>query len=331
MINRKIAIIGDGAVGSSIAFALTLSDLVSEIVIIDINKAKVEGDVLDLNHSMSLTHPKKIIAGEYKDIENAKVIVLACGVGQREGETRIQLLERNKRVFDSVIDSMKPYIHKEAIVLVVSNPVDILSYYTSTKLNLPKSQVFGSGTVLDTARLKYLLSADTGIDPRNIHAYVIGEHGDSEIAAFSVTSIAGLSIEKFCEGCKRCKGFKERGFAAMQDDVRHAAYEIIQKKEIKEAIGTPDYDDAVNQLNILYQKGYVSKPEYSFNEEHDEDGNPIWECDCKIEEYDEPFYGEGALKKEAKNDAAYEVLCELLDYEQEDSQNNYFNDMEDDE
>ncbi|MBR0295565.1 MAG: L-lactate dehydrogenase [Bacilli bacterium] len=230
MINRKIAIIGDGAVGSSIAFALTLSDLVSEIVIIDINKAKVEGDVLDLNHSMSLTHPKKIIAGEYKDIENAKVIVLACGVGQREGETRIQLLERNKRVFDSVIDSMKPYIHKEAIVLVVSNPVDILSYYTSTKLNLPKSQVFGSGTVLDTARLKYLLSADTGIDPRNIHAYVIGEHGDSEIAAFSVTSIAGLSIEKFCEGCKRCKGFKERGFAAMQDDVRHAAYEIIQKK-----------------------------------------------------------------------------------------------------
>jgi len=230
MINRKIAIIGDGAVGSSIAFALTLSDLVSEIVIIDINKAKVEGDVLDLNHSMSLTHPKKIIAGEYKDIENAKVIVLACGVGQREGETRIQLLERNKRVFDSVIDSMKPYIHKEAIVLVVSNPVDILSYYTSTKLNLPKSQVFGSGTVLDTARLKYLLSADTGIDPRNIHAYVIGEHGDSEIAAFSVTSIAGLSIEKFCEGCGKCKGFKERGFAAMQDDVRHAAYEIIQKK-----------------------------------------------------------------------------------------------------
>lgn len=119
-------------------------------------------------------------------------------------------------------------------------------------------------------------------------------------------------------------------YAAYMDCAKKA-YEIIQKKEIKEAIGTPDYDDAVNQLNILYQKGYVSKPEYSFNEEHDEDGNPVWECDCKIEEYDEPFYGEGALKKEAKNDAAYEVLCELLDYEQEDSQNNYFNDMEDDE
>lgn len=119
-------------------------------------------------------------------------------------------------------------------------------------------------------------------------------------------------------------------YAAYMDCAKKA-YEIIQKKEIKEAIGTLDYDDAVNQLNILYQKGYVSKPEYSFNEEHDEDGNPIWECDCKIEEYDEPFYGEGALKKEAKNDAAYEVLCELLDYDQEDSQNNYFNDMEDDE
>lgn len=108
------------------------------------------------------------------------------------------------------------------------------------------------------------------------------------------------------------------------------AYEIIQKREIKEAIGTPDYDNAVNQLNVLYQKGYVSKPEYSFNEEHDEDGNPIWECECSIEEYDEPFYGEGSLKKESKNDAAYEVLCELLDYEPDDSKDNYFNDMEDD-
>ena len=113
-------------------------------------------------------------------------------------------------------------------------------------------------------------------------------------------------------------------------DCAKQAYDYIQRMEMNEAIGEPDFDTAVNQLNVLYQKGYVSKPEYSFNEEHDEDGNPIWECDCKIEEYDEPFYGEGSLKKEAKNDAAYEALCELLDYEPEDTPNNNFNDMEDD-
>ena len=245
MNNRKIVIVGDGAVGSSIAFALTLSDFVSEIVIIDINKAKAEGDALDLNHGMSLTSPKKIYAGEYKDVKNAKVIVLACGVGQREGETRLQLLDRNKKVFDSVLDSMKPYLEKEAIILVVSNPVDILSYYVYKHLDLPSAQVIGSGTVLDTARLKYLLSVDTGIDPRNIHAYVIGEHGDSEIAAFSVTSIAGLSVNKFCERCGKCNRRNVRNYEKMQDEVRHAAYEIIQKK------GATYYGIAVSTRRIL--------------------------------------------------------------------------------
>ena len=245
MNNRKIVIVGDGAVGSSIAFALTLSDFVSEIVIIDINKAKAEGDALDLNHGMSLTSPKKIYAGEYKDVKNAKVIVLACGVGQREGETRLQLLDRNKKVFNSVLDSMKPYLEKEAIILVVSNPVDILSYHVYKHLDLPSSQVIGSGTVLDTARLKYLLSVDTGIDPRNIHAYVIGEHGDSEIAAFSVTSIAGLSVNKFCEKCGKCNRRNVRNYEKMQDEVRHAAYEIIQKK------GATYYGIAVSTRRIL--------------------------------------------------------------------------------
>lgn len=245
MENRKVVIIGDGAVGSSIAFALTIVSLVGEIVIIDINKAKAEGDALDLNHGMSLTSPKKIYAGEYKDVKDARIIILACGVGQREGETRLQLLERNKRVFDSVIDSMKPYLSKEAIVLVVSNPVDILAHYVFQKLDLPAPQVIGSGTVLDTARLKYLLSQDTGIDPRNIHAYVIGEHGDSEIAAFSVTSIAGLPVTKFCEKCGKCKKQRMQNIVSMQDEVRHAAYEIIQKK------GATFYGIAISTERIL--------------------------------------------------------------------------------
>ena len=198
MVNqRKVVIIGDGAVGSSIAFTLTQSSLVNELVIIDVNKAKAEGDALDLNHCVAMTKPKSIKAGEYKDVKHAKVVILACGVGQREGETRIQLLERNKRIFDSVIDSMNPYLEEDAIILVVTNPVDILSYYVMTKVKLSPSHVIGSGTVLDTARFKYLLSNDVGVDARSIHAYVIGEHGDSEVVALSATRIAGYPIEKF--------------------------------------------------------------------------------------------------------------------------------------
>ena len=244
MSGNKVVIIGDGAVGSSIAFALTLGDLVKEIVILDINKGKAEGDALDLSHGMSLTSPKRIYAGEYSDIRGAKIIVLACGVGQKEGESRLELLERNKRVFTSVMDSIKPYLAKDAIVLVVSNPVDVLSHFVSTKLGLPASQIIGSGTVLDTARLKYLLSEDTGIDPRNIHAYVVGEHGDSEIAAFSVTSIAGLSVSKFCDQCGKCCD-KNKTYLSMQEDVRHAAYEIIRKK------GATYYGIAISTKRII--------------------------------------------------------------------------------
>ena len=245
MNNRKVVIIGDGAVGSSIAFTLTLKSLVQEIVIIDINKNKAQGDALDLNHGMSLTSPKKIKAGEYSDVKGAHVIILACGVGQKEGETRIQLLERNKKIFDSVIDSMKDYLEKDAIILVVSNPVDILTYHVYKRSGLPKEQVIGSGTVLDTARLKYLLSLDTGVDPRSIHAYVIGEHGDSEVAAFSVTSIAGLPITQYCDKCKKCNNKIHMNLEKMQDDVRHAAYEIIANK------GATYYGIAISTFRIL--------------------------------------------------------------------------------
>lgn len=228
---RKVAIIGDGMVGSSIAFSLTMSSLVNEIVIIDINKAKAEGDALDLNHGMSLSSPKVIKAGEYEDIKGAKVVILACGVSQREGETRLELLGRNKAIFDSVIENMRPYLEKDVVILVVSNPVDILSYHVYKTLGLPANQVIGSGTVLDTARFKYLLAEDTGIDPRNIHAYVIGEHGDSEVAAFSVTSIAGLPIFEYCRKCNKCTlAGREKNLLHMQDEVRNSAYEIIKRK-----------------------------------------------------------------------------------------------------
>lgn len=245
MERRKVVIIGDGAVGSSIAFTLTVHSLVNEIVIIDVNKDKVEGDVLDLNHGMSLTTPKTIKAGEYSDIQNAKVIILACGVNQKPGETRIELLARNKKIFDSVMDSMKPYLEKDAIILVVSNPVDILSYYVYKHLGLPSRQIIGSGTMLDSARLKYLLSLETGIDPRSIHAYVVGEHGDSEVAAFSVTSIAGLSIEKLHETYKKQGITRLEDLKEMEEDVRNSAYQIIQKK------GSTYYGIAIATQRIL--------------------------------------------------------------------------------
>lgn len=262
MAARKVVIIGDGAVGSSIAFTLTMSTLVNEIAIIDINKDRVEGDVLDLNHGMALSSPKDIKVGDYSDVKGAKVIILACGVSQREGETRIELLDRNKRIFDAVMNSMKPYLEKDAIVLVATNPVDILSYYVYKNLGLPSKQIIGSGTVLDTARLKYLLSEDTGIDPRSIHAYVVGEHGDSEVVAFSATTIAGLTIEEYYLSCNDCKENHVETLKSIEQDVKNSAYEIIKKKGATYygiALATKRILEAIfnNQQSVLTVSTYI--------------------------------------------------------------------------
>lgn len=230
MENRKVVIIGDGAVGSSTAFTLLQGHSVNEIVIIDVNKNKAEGDVLDMQHGMSFVSPKILKAGDYSDCQDAHIIIITAGVAQRDGETRIDLLKRNLKVFDAIIESMRPYLDDDVIVLVVTNPVDILSYYVSKKLNLKRGRVIGSGTVLDTARLKYLISEDTGVDARNIHTYVIGEHGDSEVATFSITTIGGVNLEDYCESCKRCACHGKLKFNELLAEVKHAAYNIISKK-----------------------------------------------------------------------------------------------------
>lgn len=230
MKNNKVVIIGDGAVGSSIAFSLLLDNFISELIIIDANKQKAEGDALDLSHGLPFTSPKEIRSGDYTDISDAHVVVISAGANQKEGETRIDLLKRNLLIFDSITKQMLPYIHKDLIVLVVTNPVDILSYYCFKKLKLPSSQVIGSGTVLDSARLKSILSDEFKIDSRNIHAYVLGEHGDSEISCFSLTSIGGLKIEDFCGECKSCRGLECPKLNKINDEVKNAAYEIINKK-----------------------------------------------------------------------------------------------------
>lgn len=229
MINKgKVAIIGSGFVGATTAYTLLRGGIVSELVIIDINKDKVEGDVLDMNHGMSFVSPVKIYAGEYSDIKGSDIVIITAGVGQKPNETRIDLLKRNTAVFDSIINSMMPYLDDHTLILVVTNPVDILTYYTIKKSGLPANRVFGSGTVLDTSRLKFLLSEHTGIDSRNIHTYVLGEHGDSEVATFSTTNIAGMNIDNFCRTCGECE--EHINIYKIAEKVKNAAYEIIEKK-----------------------------------------------------------------------------------------------------
>lgn len=230
MVNqRKVVVIGDGMVGSSIAFNLVVKKTIRELVIIDVNKDKAEGDALDMSHAMTLNAPMLIKAGGYDEIADARIIIITAGAAQKPGETRIDLLNKNKRIFDSIFENMRPYLNQETIVIIVTNPVDVLTMYAYEQLPLPSNQVIGTGTVLDTGRLKYLLSKDTGIDPRNIHAYIIGEHGDSELAAYSVTSIGGVNINEFCDNCGRCQGRQER-LELIEEEVVKSAYQIIEKK-----------------------------------------------------------------------------------------------------
>lgn len=229
MNNRKVVIIGDGMVGSSIAFSLVNDNVVNELVIIDANKDKAEGDALDLMHGLPFVSPKKIKAGDYSDIKDAHIVILSAGVAQKVGETRLQLLNKNIAIFDSILSQMKPYLDDEAVVLVVTNPVDILSYFTYKKLNISSNRVIGSGTVLDTARFKTIIAQHVNIDPRNVHSFVLGEHGDSEVAIYSLTTIGGIPIDKYCDTCKKCEN-KNLKLMSLHKQVKDAAYEIIAKK-----------------------------------------------------------------------------------------------------
>ena len=229
MFNKgKVAVIGSGFVGSTSAYTMMIDGVVSEIVMVDINKNKAEGDVLDMNHGMPFVSPVKISAGEYSDIQGSDIVIITAGAAQKEGETRTDLLKRNIKVFDAIIDSMLPYLEEHTLVLVVTNPEDIFTYYTIKKSGLPAHRVLGSGTVLDTSRLKFLLSEHTGVDSRNVHTYVLGEHGDTEVPAFSLTTIAGMSVDVFCEFCGKCDNHTCMEEIALK--VRNAAYEIIEKK-----------------------------------------------------------------------------------------------------
>ena len=228
MVNiKKVAIIGTGFVGSSIAFALLNEEIFSEIVLIDQNKEKAEGEAMDLSHGLPYRRNMNIYVGDYKDIKDASIVILTAGANQKEGETRLDLIHKNASIIRSIIQEIKP-IEMEGILLVVSNPVDILTHIAYVESGLPKNRVFGSGTVLDTARLKYLISKHLDVDAKNVHAVIIGEHGDSELVTWSIANISGIPLNEFCE--LRGHFNHEEAMKKLYESVRDSAYEIIKRK-----------------------------------------------------------------------------------------------------
>ena len=226
----KIAIIGAGFVGSTTAYTLMLSGLASEIVMVDINIDKAEGDILDMNHGISFVAPARMVAGDYSACQDADLVIITAGANQKPGETRIDLLKRNTAIFKGILDQLMPHLTEEAILLVVTNPVDILTYATHKLSGLPQNRIIGSGTVLDTGRLQYYISQHTGVDARNVNTYIIGEHGDTEVAAWSVTSIAGVPLDDYCAICRQCKDGVKMCKDIFYEKTKNAAYEIIGKK-----------------------------------------------------------------------------------------------------
>jgi L-lactate dehydrogenase len=223
----KVAIIGAGMVGAASAYALTLRHTAHDIVLIDKNQERAKGEAMDLNHCLALAQPMDISAGGFESCRDADVVVITAGAAQKPGETRLDLTRKNADIVKSIVADVMDH-NPSPLFLVVSNPVDILSYVVFRESGLPAHRVIGSGTLLDSSRFRYLLSDHCGLDPRSIHAYVVGEHGDSEVLLWSQVHVAGVRLNDYCPVCpKECTpDFRGR----IQDQVRRAAYEIIAFK-----------------------------------------------------------------------------------------------------
>ena len=225
---RKVVIVGCGFVGAACAFSLMQSGLFSEMVLIDASKEKAEGEALDISHGAPFAKPMKIYAGTYDDIKGAALIIVTAGANQKPGETRLDLVKKNISIFKSIIPEIKKRDFK-GVLLIVANPVDILTTVAVKLAGLPENRVLGSGTVLDTARLKYELGNHLSVDPRSVHAFIIGEHGDSEIAAWSSANVSGIPLNNFCE--MRGHFNHAEAMKKIAADVKNSAYEIIAKKK----------------------------------------------------------------------------------------------------
>jgi L-lactate dehydrogenase len=226
----KIGIVGCGMVGSSSAYALVMRGVGREIVLVDVNRARADGEANDIYHAVPFAHPLTIRAGDYPDLTGAEVVVIAGGVAQKPGETRLELLKRNAEVFHQIVPSVLRHA-PEAVLLVVTNPVDIMTHLAArfaADFGVPHTRVIGSGTTLDTARFRTLLGRHFDVDPHHVHAYVIGEHGDSEVLVWSQATIAGLNLDEFARvHGKPLTGEQREG---IDENVRRAAYHIIASK-----------------------------------------------------------------------------------------------------
>lgn len=223
----RIAIVGTGHVGATCAYALQLLGQASEIVLINAHFERAEGEAMDINHGSSFARPVRVWAGDYSDCRDAGIIVLAAGVSQKPGETRLDLLKRNAAIFNNILPQITQYT-RNAILIVVSNPVDVLTYITWKVSGLPVQQVIGSGTILDTARFRYLLSQHFGIESRSIHAYIIGEHGDTQVPVWSLANIAGIRLDEYTR--LNNKPLEKSSRDEIARNTRLAAYEIIRRK-----------------------------------------------------------------------------------------------------
>ncbi len=223
----KVGIVGCGFVGSTAAYAMALTSAVSEIVLVDLNASLAQAQAEDILHATPFFKPIKVIAGGYGDLSGADLVVLACGVGQHPDETRLQLLERNVRVFESVTPQVVRAA-PDAVLLVASNPVDLIACVVAKLAGIPPRRVIGSGTILDTARFRTLLGEHLGVAPHSIHAYVLGEHGDSEVPIWSSANMGGIPLSQFAEQIGRPVTEEVKG--RIDDGVRNAGYRIIQGK-----------------------------------------------------------------------------------------------------
>lgn len=238
----RIAVVGAGKVGSTFAYTLLLAGIASEIILVDADARRAEGEAMDLNHAVPFASAARIWSGSLEDTAGSAVVVLAAGVGQRPGETRLDLVRRNAEVFRDLVPRVAA-ANPDGILLVATNPVDVLSYVTWKLSTLPSARVIGSGTILDTARFRYLLSQHFGVDPRSIHAFIVGEHGDSEVPVWSLANISGMRLREYCaaNGCR----FDERQMHEIFEQTRHAAYHIIERK------GATHYAVAAGLMRIV--------------------------------------------------------------------------------
>lgn len=226
--HQKIIVVGNGAVGSSYTFALVTQNIAQEIGIIDIDKDKAEGDAIDLSHALAFTSPKKIYAANYSDCHDADIVVITAGAAQKPGETRLDLVNKNLKIFKSIVEEIVASGF-DGIFLIATNPVDILTYATWKFSGFPKHKVIGSGTSLDSARFRQSIAELVGVDARNVHGYILGEHGDTEFPVWSHANVAGLQIY---EWVKDHPETDEEELVNLFFNVRDAAYTIIEKKEL---------------------------------------------------------------------------------------------------